>query len=155
MGFEFNNGTLYMTDPNGKQFEFGNDLYGGLEIDTCSPNEIPDVVCYLQSAASASFSSEMTLANLGCLDYKPFEPAETFSIEYNVPILVQARWHKKKRINKKWLKRYGMKKDTVKMKTDARRLSYDIDTGVLTFEADELEYIWRPDHKRKYLKIEM
>ena len=155
MGFEFNNGTLYMTDPNDRQFEFGNDLYGGLEIDTCSPNEMPDAVCYLQSATSASFSSEMTLADLGCLDYKPFEPAENFSIEYNVPILVQARWHKKKRINKKWLKRYGMKEDTVKMKTDARRLSYDIDTGALTFEADKLEYIWRPDQLRKNLKIEM
>ena len=29
--------------------------------------------------------------------------------ETQVPKLVQARTHKKKRINKKWLKRYGMK----------------------------------------------
>ena len=29
--------------------------------------------------------------------------------EVEVPKLVQARTHKKKRINKKWLKRYGMK----------------------------------------------
>lgn len=155
MGFELNDGTLYMMDSNGRQLELGDALYGDIEIDTCSPNEIPDAVCYLQSAASASFSSEMTLADLGCLDYKPFEPAENFSIEYNVPILVQSRWHKKKRVNKKWLKRYGMKEDTVKMKADARRLSYDINTGELDFEVDKLEYIWRPDQKRKHLKIEM
>lgn len=155
MGFELNNGTLYMMDSNGRQFELGDDLYGDIEIDTCSPNEIPDIVYNLQNVASASLSCEMTLADLSCLDYKPFEPEENFSIEYNVPILVQARWHKKKRINKKWLKRYGMKSDTVKMKADARRLSYNIDTGVCEFEADKLEYIWKPDHKKKNLKIEM
>ena len=155
MGFELNDGTLYMMDSNGRRFELDNNLYGDIEIDTCSPNEIPDVVGYLKNATNASFSCEMTLAGLDCLGYQPFEPAENFSIEHNVGILVQAKWHKKKRINKKWLKRYGMKSDTVKMKADARRLSYDIDTGELNFEIDKLEYIWRPDQKRKKLKIEM
>lgn len=155
MGFELSNGTLYMMESSDRQFELADNVYGDIEIDTCSPNEIPDAVYYLQGSASASFSCEMTLANLFDLDYKPFEPAENFSIEHNVPILVQARWHKKKRINKKWLKRYGMKSDTVKIKADARRLSYDIDTGELDFKVDKLEYIWRPDQKRKNLKIEM
>ena len=156
MGFELNDGTLYMMDSNGRRFELGDDLYGDIEIDTLSPNEMPDIVYNLQSAASASLSCEMTFADLSCLDYKPFEPAEKkFNIEYNTPILVQARWHKKKRVNKKWLKRYGMKSDTVKMKAEARRLSYDIKTGELDFEIDRLEYIWRPDQKRKNLKIEM
>lgn len=155
MGFELNDGTLYMMDPDGRQFELGNDLYGDIEIDTLSPNEIPDVAYCLQSAASASLSCEMTLANLDCLDYKPFEPTKAFNIEHNVPILTQARWHKKKRTNKKWLKRYGMKSDTVKIKAVARRTNYNIETGELNFEVDKMEYIWRPDQKRKYLKIEM
>jgi len=36
---------------------------------------------------------------------------DKFTAEFdgNVPMLVQAKTHKKKRINKKWLKRYGMK----------------------------------------------
>lgn len=155
MRLELGNGTLYMMDSNGVQSEFGDISYGDIEIDTLSPNEIPDIVCNLNNMESASFSCEMTFADLSCLDYKPFEPTKIFNIEHNVPILVQARWHKKKRINKKWLKRYGMKSDTVKMKADARRLSYDIDTGELNFEVDKLEYIWRPDQKRKHLKIEM
>lgn len=155
MGYELNDGTLYMMDSNGRQFELGDDLYGDIEIDTCSPNEIPDMVGYLKNAASASFSCEMTLAGLDCLDYKPFEPTKTFNIEYNTPIFVQARWHKKKRINKKWLKRYGMKPDTVKMKAEAHTLSYNTETGECEFETDKLKYIWRPDQKRKYLKIEM
>lgn len=155
MGFEFNSSTLYMMDSNGKPFKLGNDLYGEIEIDTLSPNEIPDITYYLQSAASASLSREMTLTGLECLNYKPFEPSENFSIEHSVGILVQARWHKKKRINKKWLKRYGMKSDTVKMKAVARTLSYNTETGECEFEVDKLEYAWRPDQKRKYLKIEM
>ena len=155
MGFELNDGTLYVMDSDGRKFELGSDLYGDIEIDTLSPNEMPDIVYNLQSATSASFSCEMTLADLTCLNYKPFEPAENFSIEHNVGILVQARWHKKKRINKKWLKRYGMKFDTVKMKAEAHTLSYNTETGECEFETDKLEYIWRPDQKRKHLKIEM
>ena len=155
MGFELSNGTLYMTEPDGRQSELGEVFYGDIDIDTCSPNEMPDIAYYLQSAASASFSCEMTLSGLDCLGYKPFEPTKTFNIEHSIPVLVQARWHKKKRINKKWLKRYGMKPDTVKMKADAHRLSYDIETGELNFEIDKLEYMWRPDQKRKNLKIEM
>jgi hypothetical protein len=152
---ELGRGTLYAVEHNGEQFKFGDTFYGGLEVDTCSPNETPDMVYCLQNAASASFSSEMTLSGLDCLGYKPFEPTKTFNIEHSVPILVQARWHKKKRINKKWLKRYGMKLDTVKMKAVARTLSYNTETGDCEFEVDKLEYVWRPDQKRKYLKIEM
>lgn len=68
---------------------------------------------------------------------------------------MQAKWHKKKRINKKWSKRYGMRADTVTMKAKSRTLSYDTETGECEFEVDKLEYIWRPDQKRKNFKIEM
>jgi hypothetical protein len=155
MGFELNSGTLYTIEPDSSQVKLGDNMLCDIEIDTCSPNETPDICYALRNAASASFSCEMTLAGLDCLDYKPFEPAEKFSIEYNVEILVQARWHKKKRINKKWLKRYGMKVDTVRMRATARTLSYNTENGECEFETDKLEYIWRPDQLRKYLKIEM
>jgi hypothetical protein len=155
MGFELGDGTLYMMESDGRQSELGEIFSGDIEIDTLSPNEMPEIIYNFQKAATASFSSEMTLTGLECLGYKPFEPTEKFGIEHNVGILVQARWHKKKRINKKWLKRYGMKSDTVKMKAMARTLSYNTETGDCEFEVDKFEYIWRPDQKRKYLKIEM
>ena len=155
MRSELNNGTLYIMEPNGKQLELGNISNGIAEIDTLSPDEKPDIVYNFKNTGSASFSCEMTFADLSCLYCKPFEPAEKFSIEHSVGILVQARWHKKKRINKKWLKRYGMKPDTVKMKAKARTLSYNTETGDCEFEIDKLEYIWRPDQKRRNLKIEM
>jgi hypothetical protein len=155
MGFELGNGTLYMTELDGRQSELGEIFSGDLEIDTLSPNEMPDIIYNFQKAATASFSGEMTLTGLEYLGYKPFEPTEKFSIEHNVGILVQARWHKKKRINKKWLKRYGMKPDTVKIKAKARTLSYNTETGDCEFVVDKVEYVWRPDQKKKNLKIEM
>ena len=106
---------------------------------------------------SASFeaSLEISALDLSLLYTPTFKQSEVFDIEHNVPILTQTRWHKKRRINKRWLKRYGMKSDTVRMKATARTLSYDIETGDCEFEVDKLEYIWRPDQKRKNLKIEM
>lgn len=155
MGIELSDGTLYMMTSDGRKSELGEVFYGNIEVDTLSSNEIPDIIYHFNQAATASFSGEMTLTGLDYLGYKPFELTKTFSIEHNVGILVQARWHKKKRINKKWLKRYGMKHDTVKMKADARTLSYNTDTGDCEFEVDKLTYIWRPDQLRKNLKIEM
>lgn len=153
MNIGLNNGTLYMMDSNGKQFELGDNLYGDIEIDTLSPNETPDIHFNLMNAANASF--EATTADLEYLAYKPFEPAKDFWFEFEEEILIQARWHKKKRINKKWLKRYGMKSDTVKVRAKARALDYGYLSGEFDFEVDKFEYIWRPDQKRKNLKIKM
>lgn len=153
MGFGLNNGTLYMIDSDGGRFELGDDLCGDIEIDTLSPNEIPDIHFNLTSAANASL--EITTTDLEYLAYKPFEPAKDFWFEFEEEILIQAKWHKKKRINKKWLKRYGMKSDTVKVRAKARALDHGYLAGEFDFETDKLEYIWRPDQKRKNLKIEM
>lgn len=80
-------------------------------------------------------------------------------LEYNIPVMVQARWHKKPRINKKWLKRYGMKKDTilvrcnvVSMYTDYEREDpYEIEHN---FNIGSVEYKFRPDQLRRNFKLE-
>ena len=92
-----------------------------------------------------------------------------FTMMYYADIMTQARWHKKPRIRKKWLKRFGMKPDTVKVCANANMLEYHPghildeqydDNGIqatydsFEFETDNLKYIWRPDHMRKGLKIE-
>ena len=156
MGIEFNSGTLYMIGSDGNQIRFGDDISGLVEIDTLSADETPNVLYNFTNDMSASF--EVSMLDLSFLDELTFKnpiPTEDFNIEHNVPILVQARWHKKKRINKKWLKRYGMKPDTVKMRATARTLSYNTETGECEFEVDKLEYLWRPDQKKKNLKIEV
>lgn len=156
MSLELSSGILYIMESNGNQLEQGHISNGLIEVDTLSADETPNIYYNFTKDISASF--EMPMRDVEVLDELTIKqpwPKETFNIEHNIPILVQARWHKKKRINKKWLKRYGMKSDTVKMKATARTLSYNTETGDCEFEVDKLEYIWRPDQKRKNLKIEM
>lgn len=89
-----------------------------------------------------------------------------YTVIAEVPIMIQARWHKKKRINKKWLKRYGLKPDTVKAEMDAEQLEYHPgeiaktdNAGIIVaynyfdFQAKDIKYIFRNDQLRKGLKI--
>lgn len=39
--------------------------------------------------------------------------SNSFTMKYDVPILIQTKYHRKSRINKKWIKRYGFKKDVI------------------------------------------
>ena len=85
-----------------------------------------------------------------------------FYIEYKTPIMVQARWHKKPRINKKWLKRYGMKKDYISTRCDVISMCTNTDCEnpyeiehKFNLNLGSMEYEFRPDQLRKNLKMEM
>ena len=77
--------------------------------------------------------------------------------------MIQARWHKKPRINKKWLKRYGMKKDEILVRCDVDSIipddsydSYDlVKSNGFNFEVSNMQYKFRPDQLRKNLKMEI
>lgn len=110
---------------------------------------------------SASFKGElidcsMFNYNTTKLNDKPFY------IECHIPIMIQARWHKKPRINKKWLKRYGMKKDSVLVKCDVLSIQtntecenpYEIEHK-FNLDLDSMKYKFRTDQLRRNLKIEM
>lgn len=116
----------------------------------------------LQINHFASFKGELTDCSslLHCvadLNSKPLY------IECYIPIMIQARWHKKYRINKKWLKRYGMKKDKVRVRYNVDSISPDnsydpydlIESKGFNFELSNIQYKFRPDQLRKNLKIEM
>lgn len=85
-----------------------------------------------------------------------------FNLEYSTPIMVQSRWHKKKRINKKWLKRYGMKQDSILVKCDVKSISPDdsydpynlVKSQGFNMELGDMQYIFRPDQLRRNLRIE-
>ena len=57
-----------------------------------------------------------------------------YCVKFNIPILVQTRYHKKSRINKKWIKRYGFKRDFIQ---------YIIPECILSKqdERDEVDYL--------------
>ena len=106
----------------------------------------------------ASFECELIDASplLGCAANNFYEP---FDIEYQMPIMIQARWHKKHRINKKWLKRYGMKKDSILVKAKASHITYYTEREnkyeiEWNMDVEDMQYHFRPDQLRNNLKIE-
>lgn len=117
---------------------------------------------------TAEFScvGEVDLSSIGDMAYLSNKPQ---TIMYEVPIMIQARWHKKSRVNKKWLKRYGMKPDAIKVEMNIRALecipehidnesrrktSLSCIYNSWNFETDMPTYKYRPDQMRKNLKIE-
>lgn len=110
----------------------------------------------------ASFECELTDCS-SLLNYTTNFYDKPLYVEYYIPIMIQARWHKKRRINKKWLKRYGMKKDKVLVKCDVDSISPDnsydpydlIESKGFNFELSNMQYKFRLDQLRKNLKIEM
>ena len=148
-----------------------------LDIDTNKPiaefNDIGDVT--IESKIETSSLSKETLsinheASFECeltdysslLNYTTNINDKPFYVEYYIPILIQARWHKKKRINKKWLKRYGMKKDKILVKCDVDSISPDssydpydlVNSNGFNIELSNMQYKFRPDQLRKHLKME-
>lgn len=117
---------------------------------------------------TAEFSCicEVDFSSIGDMAYLSNKPQ---TIMYEVPIMIQARWHKKSRVNKKWLKRYGMKPDAIKVEMNIRALEYipehiDNESKCKTslsciynswnFEMDMPIYKYRPDQMRRNLKIQ-
>lgn len=138
-------------------------------VEECCTSETPSHSYSLYSLSSVSF--EVTGVDLALLnDFCSIpQPGGNFTMMYHRDIMVQARWHKKPRVRKKWLKRFGMKPDTVKVCADANVLEYHPghildeqydDNGIratydsFEFETNNLKYIWRPDQMRRELKIE-
>jgi hypothetical protein len=98
----------------------------------------------------------MDSINLELLDKMTHIPvSDTLTIQYSKPIMIQARWHKKYRTNKKWLKRFGMKPDTVTVSYDAESCAYDVCDGRFDIDAHSKKYNWKPHQKRRNIKIEL
>lgn len=119
------------------------------------------------SKEKLSFTHEATfeVSNIDLFSFPLYTTVanKPFNLEYNIPIMIQSRWHKKKRINKKWLKRYGMKKDSVLVKCDVESISPNVDYDPYYLDEhvefgmtlNNMQYKYRPDQLRKNLKIEM
>lgn len=139
-------------------FEFGNVKNTTIETEIESSSLSKET---LSLNHEASFECELTDYPL-LLDCSNTFNDKPLYIEYYIPILTQARWHKKHRINKKWLKRYGMKEDKLLVKCNVESISpdnsydpYDLEkSNGFNFELSNMQYKFRPDQLRKNLKIE-
>ena len=163
MEIKFNSGALFTHKD--KSIEY---------LGTCLPSvqEVPEIcvsgnVPLITYTNVAELSYDMKL-DAKILNYIVYDkPTNVNYISFNVPITIQARWHKKSRIRKKWLKHYGMKRDTVKVRADVIEVTPHIQNYDETYRedivlsncnsynfcAENIEYIWRPDQKRRGIKI--
>ena len=136
-------------------------------LDDCSATIESEVDMSSLSKEKLSFNHELTCSVDCCsFDIGSLTSPNNYMnprIYYNVPIMVQARWHKKNRINKKWLKRYGMKKDNIQVDCDVPSISPNTneDPNNMTQQVEfgmtlnNMRYNLRPDQLRRNLKIEM
>lgn len=73
---------------------------------TCSPNFKPNF--FWKGTLELD-----TIIDSGLLNDALSSNNNNCCVKFNIPILVQTRYHKKYRINKKWIKRYGFKKGLI------------------------------------------
>ena len=166
MGYELSKGDFFITMGDSTTL-LGNGIPFTEEVEL-SADECPPHIYHLNTPSEINLSIcsfDLSLMN----DLCSTQFNDKFTIEYHTPIMIQARWHKNPRIRKKWLKRFGMKPDTVKVKTDATALEYTPghildeqydNSGMcaaynsMEFRTDKHEYVLRPDQKRKGICIE-
>ena len=131
MGFEIDRISSFgfIDMGTGEKFELSD---ASLEIEPFCPNEQPEIRTF--GTREASFTCENAMINEKPLS-ELFLPkkSDTFDLQYTV--MVQARRHRKKRINKKWLKRYGYKPKQIISK------GWRIDT--YNTQTDEVELVKR------------
>ena len=145
MNFELGTGNLMVVDEeNGEMRNIGEIPFMSLEVEEWSDKAEP-AKTIKGFTNTATFTCESANINQG-LFYKyctPLAPSE-FTIECETPILIQARWHKKARIRKKWLKRYGYKEDKLKTIMKAKYGEFNAETGECNIEVESIEYIFKP-----------
>ena len=100
---------------------------------------------------SATFSCEAPTIFNEDLFNEITKPSPEFTVEWTSPIIVQARWHKKARIRKKWLKRFGYKEDVVNIIAKARQAEFNTETGGYDIDVDSIQFKFRPDQMRRDL----
>lgn len=154
MGFELGSGFLAMIDrESGEIFDLGEVAPLEIEYEEWSKDEEPaKVIKGLTNSAIFSCESP-TIFNQNLFNELLTPSSSEFAMEWDTKIFIQARWHKRARIRKKWLKRYGYKEDVVKTIAKARQGEYNTDTGECSIDVDSIQYMCRPDQMRRGLDI--
>ena len=146
MGFELGSGFLKIIDRDTNEtLDLGEVTSMEMEVEEWSNKEEPERMVKGFTNPGMFSCEGATVFNQELFDElcKSSTPSE-FTIECETPILIQARWHKKARIRKKWLKRYGYKEDNVKIIMKAKYGSFNKETGESDIEVESIEYIFKP-----------
>lgn len=124
---------MNLLDPSALK-EFPDVSFDATDIPDCVTSITPKLSASAEFTMEAEIDGNM-LAKLCGLD---LAAGKDFTVEYSEPILIQARCHKKKRINKKWRKRYGFKTIFRKKQLTGCVVSHDISNNELSITARRL-----------------
>ena len=133
---EITGGGLYLSDGT-KFMELSN-------IDDVSMDIAPDIsdkeFCRFSNSMSCGLTFDKSYVNEELLSkMTTVDPNKCMFITY-IPYAVQVRKHKKKRINKKWAKKYGYRLKFIEGKT--KDATYNTQTCEFGFSYDD-ETIWQ------------
>lgn len=152
MSISFGKGTFYLTSFDGQSVPLADNISFTMDSEISASEVAPVLYNANQSAELSCEISSMNFEFLNNMCMFP-TPYSIFTLQYHVNVLVQKRWHKKARVNKKWLKRYGMKPDTVMVLADGTATTYDKIDDSFEFESENHRYVLRSDQQRRGLKI--
>ena len=153
MELELGTGTLTMMNrETGEVHGWGEITPMSLEQEAWSPNEKPKktIKGIFNSVTISGIDATINqgLLNELCTPLRSLG----FTIEGETLILIQARWHKKARIRKKWLKRFGYKEDKLKTIMKAKNGSFNKETGECNIEIESIEYIFKPHQLQREVR---
>lgn len=145
MELELGTGTLTMMNKEtGEVYDWGEITPMSLEREDWSPYAEPEKTIKGVFNSATLFWEDATinqdLFNELCTPTRSLG----FVIEGEMPILIQSRWHKKARIRKKWLKRYGYKEDRLKTIIKSKYGSFNKETGECDIKVESIEYKFKP-----------
>lgn len=151
---ELGKGTLFFGGVDFTPLAFG-ELTMSSDIPISDKEEQPRWMM-LDVKKDVGLSFEIKAVDFNLLEQASRMPtSNNFTLTYEKQIMIQARWHKRNRTNKKWLKRYGMKPDTVNVSCDANTCAYDVIDGSFDIDASSFKYNLKPHQKRRNIKIEL
>lgn len=149
-----NKGSFFWINDNGPTQLAHGILYAD-DISMSDKEEQESRWMMLDVKKDVGMSFEIKAVDLNLLEQASrMSMSNNFTLTYEQPIMIQARWHKRHRTNKKWLKRFGMKPDTITVSYDAETCDYDVCDGRFDIDAHSKKYNWKPHQKRRNIKIE-
>jgi len=133
MGIELTGGTLINLTNNKEIYKIA-DFNDAI----CTTELSADTSPIYHMTGEASLNAELDYLNVEALKSLTAQSTKNLYLEYDIPILIQTRYHKKKRINKKWIKRYGFKGGLIHCQspTTAIELSQENEYGLYTVDMD-------------------
>ena len=142
MGFDelsFGPGELYMMDQSGET-AMQMSVYD-MQCDIpFSADAEPNYEFEFRTPLAQEITASSCVIDTGLLRLISEQP-RGFYLEYDVDVQIQARRHRKKRINKKWLKRYGYRTVTRRVRLNCEQLSINQGDGWYDIDMKGVEYV--------------